>query len=196
MRWTHASLRTQFLLALSAIAVTLGNVVGDRERERLEQREAALYRTTLQTLGAIMIDAVVAEDSALLKEIVERTADQHEGVVHLGVTNRLGRVLAGWQRAGVGAQQTFPIMRQSIDLAGHVVGEISLELDPAPLERAVRVRVWEVRAALTMSLLLVVICVGCLIYQLAIRPLHQIDERVRLLRERGRGRSAGLQRGV
>lgn len=187
IRWTHASLRTQFLVALSAIAVTLvvvlGTLVGDRERLRLEQREEAFYHTLLQTLGSSMSDAVISEDSALLQEILGRTGAEESGIVRLTVTNRLGQALVDWRRPGAVAEQTWRTVRHPIELADQVVGRIDLGLDPTTMEAEVAVRVWEVRVALTLCLLLLVLCVGCLIYQLAIRPLHLIDQRVRLLRE-------------
>lgn len=187
IRWTHASLRTQFLVALSAIAVTLvvtlGVFVGDRERQRLEEGEETLYRARLGSLESSMLESVAGDDSAVIQEILIRTGEQDEGIAHLRVTNRFGAVLGDWHRAGVTPDQTLRVMQQNVVVEGDPLGTIELKLDPRPLEREVRIRVREVQAALTMSLLLMVLCVGCLIYQLAIRPLRQIDQRVRLLRE-------------
>ena len=130
----------------------------------------------------MMVDAVISEDSALLTEILARTGERDPGIVQLSVTNRLGQSLVEWRRPGVTAPQTLPTIRQPIEFEGHLVAQLALALDPVSLEKSVAVRVREVRVALTLSLLLVMLCVGSLIYRLAIRPLHQIDQRIRLLR--------------
>ena len=135
-------------------------------------------------MGATLTDAIAAEDSTLMTELLERFGTRDKSVLVISVEDSAGRELSQWERKEtVGTLRADEVIH-AVRFDGDVLGRIRLQLDQQYLVAEVRERVLEVRAALLVALAVVGLFIALLIYRLAISPLSRIDRQVRLLQEK------------
>jgi class 3 adenylate cyclase len=185
MSW---SLRSQLLGALGVLTAILVLILGalaeEREGSRLRAKAKSQHEDTLFFLGSTLTDAIVAEDSALMTELLERFGTRDKSVLVISMEDSAGRELSRWEREEtVGTLRADELIHEVL-FDGDLLGRIRLQLDQQYLVAEVRDRVLEVRAALLVALVVVGLFIALLIYHIAISPLSRIDRQVRLLQEK------------
>lgn len=171
------SFRVQIVLGLVAVGlVTIlatGEVVSREGETQLLANLEQQSKGILDVMSAASLDALISEDSPLLRTIAEQTAEHNINISAIVIANEAGQTLSQWGRSGRtdSALATEDIRERPVVFEGRTYGHIRISWNLVPMRAANTQRARSTQLALMASLIVAYLVLWYLLNHLAVRPL-------------------------
>ncbi len=175
LRWQMAVAAALATLLLSASSWFI--IVSTETRFYLQQLESQI-KLSVDTLESSIIEAVIAEDSALLNSIQQQLVSHTDAINTLTITNEDDVVLLSWQSTNSTDHKNAHHYTRHINYAGELFGKLTIILDHDKHSQEIKTHARNA-SLITLALLsiLSLINIGA-VRILALRPLKVINNRL------------------
>ena len=85
-------------LVASILVIALGTLAESLEFERVKNEREQRDRDTLYFIDAVLIDAVVADDKALIDSIINRIVEREPNIDEISVLDEQNQTLSRWSK--------------------------------------------------------------------------------------------------
>lgn len=145
---------------------------------QFEKDQLITYQRVQKLLLYSSEDAIIAEDLSLLSNVVKELGESDQSIALLSITNDEGKVLAEWRTPRSKDTDTLKLPPAIVEVGGRSQGSIHLVIDLSH-QRAV-IRSFVIKESLmATALLLLLLCLQMyLVNQIAVLPIHKIEERL------------------
>ena len=172
-----------FLIAGILIGIISGQQLRNHETAFLLKQTEQNYTQVLNILGNSAKDSIISEDVSLLKTLVEDVGVRDHNIAHIAIFDNEKELLTEWRTNRLSKESNFQPPAHIITINNRYQGEIRIAIDVEPALLEIQQHVYSIQLLLFALLLILLVVIGYLMVQIAIRPVKNIEERLRQIGE-------------
>jgi class 3 adenylate cyclase len=176
------------LAQICLVFLLVGNLIGflSGERVRLDETEylkgqiEGQYKQLLTILESSTKDAIIAEDLSLLSEILNEVGSNDKNIAQINIFNDENNLITQWKVQEY-QNNLYELSSHKIMVKDRYQGSIQLKINLEPALYKIQLHVRNIQLLMASLLFILLFFMILLMYQLSIKPVRLLDERLRKL---------------